>query len=92
MTLKEALESGKPFKHKCWPDFGSATRYNHLMVSAEEAISNDWEIKKESRVQREWMVAVDMGSGDIRQRYKRASSWYYLKSGEELIKVREVIE
>lgn len=55
MTLKEACESGKPFRHKTWGDFYTkeeAIRFEKI-TSIDEAISDDWEIQQKETFTRE---------------------------------------
>lgn len=57
MTLKEAIESGKLFKHKSWVHFKSPTQA--LVFSAEDILDDNWEIKDEPRRWRIPIAALD---------------------------------
>lgn len=58
LTLKEAVESGKPFRRAGWVDFCvksfSKDDYNwgyriHDIIDIDDAVATDWEIKAEPR-------------------------------------------
>lgn len=59
MTLKEAIDSGRRWKHRTegyWRDAGFPAPETHALWSTSLAISSEFEIEPEPKKPREWLI------------------------------------
>lgn len=89
MTLKEAVESGKPFRHKSWlPETHFEYAKDISGVALGEAISDEWEIQEKTSftredVERAVRVGVEMSSAYFdRYEYKQEAIKAAMKAAE----------
>lgn len=84
MTLKEALESNKPFRIKGRATWLSPKAVPNLVFDSHDVLSDDWEIKPELEV---YYIETDDSGRFFNIHRDHVVS---LREGHRLIKVKEV--
>lgn len=86
MTLKEAIESGKPFRrleNAALKSGGWIYPEQQTHFSKYEIVATDWEVKREPR---EWLIPIDRKTGAPVANGSFVPSGYY-----DTVRVREVL-